>query len=304
MSFDTPITSVANVHTGPERRPAQMLAEQSYDGGSSVHDDETAAELGLAGAPIEGPTHFSQIDPLGHHVWGQAWFESGCISSHFRTMVVEGESVTASLTDNGDGSGVITADKADGAPVLAGSASIDADAPTTLRTRLAEMQEKDPGDLHIIDQLQVGDRVKIDRPDTIGMDEWNGNMYPFSLREKLDRITEMSPWYESADNPWGAPIIPFEMYSVLTNKTRGMPGVRTPSKGLFIDLEVRAVEGPLFVGREYIVEKELVCMGQSRRVESYWTESRVIEADSGKHAATVLLHQGVFKQSYPGYPTE
>ena len=71
MSFDTPITRAGETLTGPLRSPAQMLAEQEYAGHTSVHDDETAAELGLAGAPIEGPTHFSQIDPLAVEHWGQ-----------------------------------------------------------------------------------------------------------------------------------------------------------------------------------------------------------------------------------------
>ena len=81
--FDTTITL-----TGPYRAPVQMLQEQEYEGHKSVHDDSTAASLGLAGAPIEGPTHFSQFDPLAYALWGHAWFERGCISSHFRTMVV------------------------------------------------------------------------------------------------------------------------------------------------------------------------------------------------------------------------
>ena len=57
--FDTEITL-----TGPYRRPAQMLAAQAYGGHTSVHDAETAGDLGFAGAPIEAPTHFSQFDPL------------------------------------------------------------------------------------------------------------------------------------------------------------------------------------------------------------------------------------------------
>ena len=70
-----------------------MLAEQSYAGHTSVHDAETAANLGLAGAPIEGPTHFSQFDPLLASLWGGRWFAHGCLSAHFQTMVVEGEEV-------------------------------------------------------------------------------------------------------------------------------------------------------------------------------------------------------------------
>src|SRR3954469_3497119 len=118
MRFETAITL-----TGPMRSPAQMLAEQEVDGHTSVHDSDTAAALGLLGAPIEGPTHFSQFDPLAVAVWGQAWFERGCISSHFRTMVVEGEEVQASLTcpTVGATGGRIEAHKADGTPVLTGT---------------------------------------------------------------------------------------------------------------------------------------------------------------------------------------
>jgi hypothetical protein len=79
-AFGTPLT----IH-GPLRGPRQLLAEQSIDGLTSVHDDATAAALRLTGAPIEGPTHFSQFDPLAYAVWGTAWFERGCISSHFHT---------------------------------------------------------------------------------------------------------------------------------------------------------------------------------------------------------------------------
>ncbi len=301
MTFATEIIRRGSTLTGPARSPVQMLAEQSNDGAASVHDDEVAAKLGLAGAPIEGPTHFSQIDPLGFGLWGNAWFETGCISSHFRTMVVEGESVVASLTDLGDGRGEIAAAKGDGTPVLTGSASVDPAAPTALRVRMAEMQQRDPGELHIIDQLSVGDR-SVREGQRIDMTTWNGHGYPFSLRQKLDHITESSSWYESGDNPWGRPIIPFEMFSVLTNKQLGMKKVRRPANGLFVDLEVAAVDGPLFVDQAYVVETEILCIGQSRRVESYWTESTVVEEDSGRHAATVLLHQGVFKASFPGYP--
>jgi hypothetical protein len=301
MSFSTEIAQDGAVLTGPPRHPAQMLAGQKNAGAASVHDDEVAAKLGLAGAPIEGPTHFSQLDPLAVELWGSRWFETGCISSHFRTMVVKGESVIASLTDLGSGRAEIAAVKGDETPVLSGTASVDPAAPTALQLRLAEMQQKDPGELHIIDRLSVGDEL-VHESQSIGMNTTNGDGYPFSLRQKLDQITEPSSWYKTDDNPWRRAIVPFEMYSVLTNKSLGMPGIRRPANGLFIDLEVRAVDGPLFVGQAYTVEKELVCLGQSRRVESYWTESRVFDVDTGNHAATVLLHQGIFKASFPDYP--
>src|SRR5215469_17813046 len=101
-----------------------MLAEQDHGGHTGIHDDATAASLGLAGAPIEAPTHFSQFDPLAFLLWDRAWFERGCISGHFRTMVVDGEEVQASLTTVGDDAARIEAHKPDGTPVLTGTASV------------------------------------------------------------------------------------------------------------------------------------------------------------------------------------
>jgi hypothetical protein len=94
------------------------------------------------------------------------------------------------------------------------------------------------------------------------------------------------------------------MISVLTNKAGRPFPVRTPSLGLFLDLEVRLLDGPVLVGRPYLVEREIVGLGQSRRTESYWTRSTVTDAESGARVAAVLLHSGVFKESYPDYPAD
>ena len=299
MRFATEITL-----TGPVRSPAQMLAEQSYDGHPSVHDGDTAASLGLSGAPIEGPTHFSQFDPLAVAVWGQAWFEHGCISAHFRNMVVGGEQVQASLTTTGDESATIEAHTTDGRPVLTGTASVGA-GETELEARRG--RQGDPGDLYIVDQLEVGARVADEEPASITHDDGNGPLYPFSLAQKLDQITEPHPWYTpdgGRSSPWGRPIVPIEMISVLANKAgKGFP-VRTPSLGLFLDLEVRLLSGPIFVDQPYRVEREIVGLSQSRRTESYWTRTTLTDADTGAAAAAVLLHSGVFKESFPGYPAE
>jgi len=297
MTFETPITI-----SGPLRSPAQMLADQTYGGHTSVHDDEQAAKLGLAGAPIEGPTHFSQFDPLGVHVWGQRWFEEGCISSHFLNMVVEGEQVRAHLTQMSPTAASIAAEKADGTPVLSGSATVGSADRTALAERL-ERAQRDPAELFIVDRLELGMTAQ---PVTVtmGMDEGNGDLYPFTLAEKLDRITDRTPWYGPGQSPWGEPIVPTEMISVLTHKRGPEFPVRGPSMGLFIDLEIRYVAGPVLVGREYRIDRRIVGITQSRRVESYWTESAITDTDSGDRVATVLLHQGVFKASYAEYPSD
>jgi acyl dehydratase len=308
-AFDTPLSRDAGPEgdtlTGPWRAPRQMLADQEYDGHTSVHDDATADKLGLPGAPIEGPTHFSQFDPLAVALFGQAWFERGCISAHFETMVVEGEQVQATVTCTGTRTGPASAraraTKSTGEPVLSATLTLG-DEPTELDERLARMQSNDPGELFIVDRVEVG-HTSPSQPTSMGFDEWNGNLYPFSLADKLRAITEPSQWYVPGQpSPWGRAVVPTEMLSVLAHKVGNHLPVRGPSVGLFIDLEVKR-HAPVFVDEEYTLTHQVVALGQSRRVESYWTRTTIVDA-IGATVCTVLLHQGVFKASYADYPAD
>lgn len=280
--------------TGPWRAPRQILHDQEYGGHKSIHDDATAGALGLAGAPIEGPTHFSQFDPLARELFGDVWFERGCISAHFETMVVEGDRVRATVEPTGPASATGEAWKETGERVLVASLTVD-DSPTELDARLARAWGRDAGELRILDRVEVAWRAA---PWTVSIpfDEPNGPLYPFSLREKLAVITEPSPWYEGP-SPWGGAILPTEMLSVLVYQAGEQPPVRQPAVGLFVDLEVRR-RAPVFVGEPYSVVREVVAVGQSRRVESFWTRSTVADG-TGATVAEVLLHEGFFKDPVP-----
>jgi len=291
---------------GPMRAPAQMLADQVVDDHASVHEGETAASLGLTGAPIEGPTHFSQFDPLAEALWGEVWFEQGCISCHFQNMVIEGEGVQASLTTVKERSSRIEAHKADGSPVLTGTVSVGPDHPETeLDMRRAKQGE--PGELFVIDQLEVGMRSNGNERVSMTFDQKNGALYPFSLNDKLARITESHPWYTAeggSSSPWGRAVVPMEMISVLAHKSGPRWPVRSPAVGLFLDMEIRLLAGPVLVGQQYSVHREIVGLSQSRRTESYWTRTLLTDAETGGDVVSVLLHAGMFKESYPGYPRD
>src|SRR3954467_1835176 len=282
-----------------------MLADQEYGGHHSIHDADTAGGLGLTGAPIEAPTHFSQFDPLAMLVWGPAWFERGCISGHFSTMVVEGEEVQASLTIDGDGPARIAALKTDGATVMSGTASLGPNFGETELERRGARQST-PHELFIIDQLEIGMRravgeIEVDHATS------NGPLYPFSLDDKLARITEPHPWYTAEGgerSPGARAVLPMEMMSVLAHKTPVAGPLRGPALGLFLDLEVRIIHGPVFVGEPYAIESEIVGLGESRRTESYWTRTTNTDPDRDVIVAEVLLHSGMFKDSYAGYPTD
>jgi len=300
MSFQTPM-----ILTGPLRQPRQMLADQEYGGHSSIHDDATAEKLGLRAGPIEGPTHFSLFPPLLQQIWGQAWFERGCISSHYLNMVIEGEAVRAfaEVPPAGATSTRVWAEKEDGTPVLEASASLGPDfGETLLEQRMKALRP--PERLLILADLKVGMTGAED--ETVRMDpgQHMGALYPFSLAQKLEVITETSPWYsDAAASPWGRPIIPLEMVSVLAeySSARARFPVKGPAVGLFADQEIRMIDGPLFVGEDYLIRREIAAVAESRRTESYWVRSRIFDASGKVQKAEMLLNHATLKDSYAGY---
>ncbi|MFT4119647.1 hypothetical protein [Bradyrhizobium sp.] len=304
-AFDTEITETADALIGPWRRPRQMLQAQIYDAHSSIHDDATAQKLGFKGGTIEGPTHFSQFVPLGARLWGQAWFETGCLSAHYRSVCYEGEEVQAVLSKPLPGTRQcqIQMVKRDGTEVLRGTASVgDPSAATALEARLAELKPlADPVILHDVKVAQTSKRQSA----RMAFDQNMGDLYPFSLRQKLAVITENSPYYSGADNPWGKAIIPMEMLSVLfqyRSKDDPLPA-RGPAVGLFADQEIRLVKGPLFVDEAYELEREVVALSGSRRTESAWTRTRVFDKANAL-VATMLLNMATLKDSYAPYEEE
>ena len=292
--------------SGEFRRPRQMLGDQEYDGHLSIHDDQMAEDLGFAGAPIEGPTHFSQLVPLLHQVFGDDWFVSGCISSHYQNMVVEGEEVQAMVEKTPtEGLVRIAAQKRDGTPVLMGTASLGPDyGETELEQRMARLRPADQ--LVILADLQVGqkgagnpERIRMD------MDQHMGDMYPFSNAQKLQKITENHPYY-SEESPWGKPVVPLEMVSVLTQYTSGQSGFRTrgPAIGLFAGQQIKMVNGPLLVGEDYLLEREIIALSESRRTESNWILSRVYHAETKELVAEAILNSATLKDSYANYEAD
>jgi hypothetical protein len=301
MTFATPL-----ILSGPLRAPKQMLHDQEYGGHSSIHDDAMAEKLGFKAGPIEGPTHFSLYPPLMERIFGRAWFEKGCISAHYQNMVVEGEETRAfaELPDKGATATKCWVEKADGTPVQEASATIG-DQETLLDKRIRDLRP--PTKLVILADLKVGMRGKQEEKVRMDPDQHMGHLYPFSLNRKLAVITERSPWYDdAAASPWGRPIVPLEMVSVLaeyTNKEAGFP-VKGPAVGLFADQQIRMVDGPLFVGVDYVIRREIIALSESKRTESYWVRTRILDATGKVLKAEMILNHATLKHSYANYEAE
>jgi hypothetical protein len=309
VPFDTKIEDNGDALVGPLRGPRQMLAAQEYDSHSSIHDDATAQKLGFKGGTIEGPTHFSQFAPLCVSLWGEQWFEQGCLSAHYRNPCFEGERVRAYVAKPQANATQTTIwmQREDGTEILKGTASIGADhPPTALEQRLGEL--KMPEQRVILRDVTVGMRsprlrVRMD------MDQHMGALYPFSLADKLKVITESSAWYSTGSasaSPWSRAIIPFEMISVLLNHSTWSVQfpVKGPVVGLFADQEIKLIRGPLFVAADYEIEREVVALSGSRRTESMWVRTRVFSPGSEDVLATMLLNSAYLKDSYANYAQE
>src|SRR5271170_5254641 len=306
MAFETPIMAHEGVLSGPLRSPRQMLAVQAYDGHASIHDDATAQKLGFKGGTIEGPTHFSQLAPLCHAVWGNRFLTAGCLSVHYRAPMFEGEEVRAFLRAPKAGSpqAEIWMLRTDGVEILRGTASVGADAPTSaLDARLGTLEAL--ADPVILADVRVGMRSPRDSV-RMAMDQHMGALYPFSLAQKLAKITEPSVLYSDANNDWGRPIVPLEMISVLMqySSRANTFATRGPAVGLFADQEIRLLQGPVFVDEPYEIEREIVFLSGSRRTESMWVRSMLYRAGTDIGVATMLLNLATMKETYAPYARE
>jgi hypothetical protein len=94
------------------------------------------------------------------------------------------------------------------------------------------------------------------------------------------------------------------MVSVLAANCPAAGSVRGPAVGLFMDLEIKMHSGPVFVDQEYELRREVGALGQTRRVEFYYTRTTLTDPADGRLVASVLLNQGVFKASYGDYPAD
>ncbi len=188
-----------------------------------------------------------------------------------------------------------------------GTASIGSDnPPSEIESRIARLRP--PEQLVILADLEVGQKGRAPENVRMGFDDHMGNLYPFTLNQKLAVITESSPWYREqtgGTSPWGRAIVPLEMMSVLGQYTSHQAGFRSrgPAVGLFAGQQIRMLRGPLFVGEGYVLEREILALSESRRTESNWIKTTFKTSD-GEAVAEMILNSATLKHSYEPYEKE
>ncbi len=195
-AFDTAIEDAGNALIGPWRQPRQMLHAQTYDSHASIHDDATAQKLGFKGGtiearPISASLHRSVNDCGARTGLRRAVSRRITVLPPLRARRYRPLSKSRSMADDYC---TIRMVKRDGTEVLGAAVpSIGRDAPASaLDIRLTEL--KPLSDAVILRDIKLG-MTTASQTVRMDFDQNMGELYPFSLEQKLKGHPEPSPYY-------------------------------------------------------------------------------------------------------------
>ena len=282
--------SLSQVFTGPLWEGRNWAADA---GEGSIHDDDTASALGFRGGTVPGDVHMNQFPPVLIRVFGERWFESGNLSLNFRNATVDREAVKVFARELEPGAHQVEVwmEREDGLLVCSGTAAVDDHSGSELRSR--DLRPCDPSELRILGRVRGG--LSLGSYDVLVPTDRQFELFDAGL------ISDPLPWYRTG-SPWGDVIA---CPSTLVQQLWGVPmeGLRPhvgDAVGLFGAIEVGHVNGPLFPGRRYRIDSEVVCVGQSPKTEYLWFDSTATSTD-GKLVATLRMMLRFMKASADEY---
>ena len=276
------------VLVGAWRRPRNTSADER----GSIHDDATARPLGFRGGTVAGSIHMEQFPPLLLRAFGQQWFETGSLSTYFRNATVDSEPVRGfvrtPVAGAADSQVDVWMEDEQGTQVLEGTASVGAPTePSRLRAKIAEPRTL--GELRMFAHLTVGEEA--------GPVPTRLSRKVADARQRV--ITEPLPWYEAA-SPWGGPIAnPGLVVHIMRPVEAALGLVRGKAVGLFGAIEVRHLNGPVFVDRDYEVSGTVLALGDTPKSEYVWYESTMREPGASRDVASMIMMLRLMKASSP-----
>jgi hypothetical protein len=72
---------------------------------NKIHDDEVARKFGFTGGLVPGVDVYAYLTHLPAETWGTDWLAHGTMRGRFHTPVFDGETVTVSVVEHGEGDG-------------------------------------------------------------------------------------------------------------------------------------------------------------------------------------------------------
>lgn len=254
---------------GPWKKPVNIGA----DAQGSIHNDDTARQLGLQGGWIAGSIHMEQFAPLLIQWFGGLWLSTGTISVYFRNATLSGQSVRARLitSDTIMGSARLEMEDEAGRIVCEGTACIGSPkSPTLLTARLAAKQESRPGPL--LAGVKVGTRVT-----------------GIQSRIPEERLLQDLPGITAPIADYAFGVLPANLaVDVLRVVEPHLVCLPEGTVGLYGGIELQMTDGPLKAGVTYECNGEVIAIGRTPRTETLWYSAEVFEQRSLKGRMLML----------------
>jgi hypothetical protein len=281
----------SNIIKGPVRHGRNL----SFGAKGSIHDDETAKEIGFRGGTVAGDIHLDQFAPLLLEAFGQRWFETGSLSLHYKHATTDNEPVIAFLerpTASDNTQVKAWMETPEGVVVCEGTAGIgNPSEPTALYQR--DLRPVDPSTLKIMESVVIGEPLD------------GGVLQPRAAEQaaRIEKqlITEPLPWYTTS-SPWGGPIASPLTTAQLLHWEPVQPLAQRlpPFIGMFGAIEIRMHSGPIMLGHNYRVTGQVVAVSDSPKTEVLWYDTQAVD-DSGQLIATLRMMTRLVKASSPLY---
>lgn len=275
--------------------PLWAARNQSADAGSgSIHDDDTAQELGFRGGTVAGDVHMNQFVPVLLKIYGPSWFEKGNLSLLFKNPTTDREVVQV-FAEKPEGTDQcrVWMEREDGLLVCEGTAALGDHSRSVLRAR--DLRGCDPAELKILNKLHPGL--------SLGTYEVTTNPEKQFERYDAELISDPLTWYrQNEGSPFGellaAPVTLIQyLYGYPIQALMPLVG---ESVGLFSAIEIGFEHGPFLFDRNYRIESEVLDVGQSPQTEFVWYDS-VAYDDREQVVARMRMQSRVMKSSSPAY---
>lgn len=273
------MTESSNFFEGRWRKLVNTAAEQK----DSIHDDAQAQRLGFRGGFVPGSVVGTAAMPALTAAFGEQWINGGWYSLTFVSPVYIDDEVREVAQRDGDSIAVQVLDRA-GRLCCNGRAGLGAIVPWDVS------QDGSHGVEGVLPGIEIGH-----------------TFYPEQFTPELEVCLgtvnsggDETPWYRDG-SPWGRAIVPPEYLHVVAlhlvrhpeqAKVPRVTGVREPGMWAQHDM---AIEGPLFLGREYTITEKVADKGRSGRTAFLTYEFEVFDGDRrlvrGRHKAKWLVDE-------------